>query len=248
METFTKCGLRWLLESAAGASSPSVLRHLGTVIHAAAVLAADGADDAEIAKRIDDIWHHLDFGSAWYSAKQREQAEQMVAPVPGLAPGQPARAGRAWSRRCGSRSAGWRSPAGWTGWSGTSDGRGVVVDLKTGTRASPPDGELDRNPQLGVYQLAVLLGAFEAARPDRAGRRRARPGRQGRPDAPRSGCSASARWATTPTRAGRQELVETVAAGHGGPGVHGATVNPGCRVCPVAACCPVHERGGQVTP
>ena len=39
--------------------------------------------------------------------------------VPGLAQGQPARAGRAWSRRCASRSAGWRSPAGWTGWNGT---------------------------------------------------------------------------------------------------------------------------------
>ena len=75
---FTKCGLRWLLESAAGVSSPSVLRHFGIVIHAAAALAADGADDADITKRIDEAWRHLDFGSAWYSAKQRDQAERMV--------------------------------------------------------------------------------------------------------------------------------------------------------------------------
>jgi len=39
-------------------------------------------------------------------------------------------------------------------------GRGVIVDLKTGSTA-PRDDELDRHPQLGVYQLAVLLGAFE---------------------------------------------------------------------------------------
>jgi hypothetical protein len=44
-----------------------------------------------------------------------------------------------------------------------------------------------------------------------------------------------------------QELVETVAAGMSGS-VFEAKVNSGCRVCPVAACCPVHERGGQVTP
>ena len=39
-------------------------------------------------------------------------------------------------------------------------GRAVIVDLKTGT-GKPADDELDRHPQLGVYQLAVLLGAFE---------------------------------------------------------------------------------------
>jgi RecB family exonuclease len=38
--------------------------------------------------------------------------------------------------------------------------RGVIVDLKTGGSA-PHDEDLDRHPQLGVYQLAVLLGAFE---------------------------------------------------------------------------------------
>jgi len=25
-------------------------------------------------------------------------------------------------------------------------------------------------------------------------------------------------------------------------------VNPGCRTCPVVACCPVHPEGEQVTP
>jgi hypothetical protein len=43
------------------------------------------------------------------------------------------------------------------------------------------------------------------------------------------------------------DLVETVATGMSGS-VFMAQANPGCRVCPVAACCPVHERGGQVAP
>src|SRR5579863_1267731 len=78
VESFTRCGLRWLLEAAVGAGRSDVLRHLGTVIHAAAVLAASGATEQQVAERIDEIWHHLDFGSAWYSAKQRSLAERMV--------------------------------------------------------------------------------------------------------------------------------------------------------------------------
>jgi len=78
VESCTRCGLRWLLEAAVGAGSTDVLRHLGTVIHAAAVLAADHGAERAIAGRIDEIWHHLDFGSAWYSAKQRALAERMV--------------------------------------------------------------------------------------------------------------------------------------------------------------------------
>ena len=34
-----------------------------------------------------------------------------------------------------------------------------MVDLKTGS-SKPNAADLDRNPQLGVYQLAVLLGGF----------------------------------------------------------------------------------------
>ena len=73
VDKFVTCGLRWLIESAVGASPPSVAGHLGTVIHAAAALVAEGADRADIAGRIDEIWHQLDFGSVWYNAKQRGQ-------------------------------------------------------------------------------------------------------------------------------------------------------------------------------
>src|SRR5207247_4862953 len=78
VESFPRCGLRRLLEAAVGAGRADALRHRGTVIHAAAVLAAEGATERAVADRIDEIWHHLDFGSAWYSAKQRALAERMV--------------------------------------------------------------------------------------------------------------------------------------------------------------------------
>src|SRR6202034_2112369 len=140
VETFTRCGLRWLLESAVGAGHPDVLRHLGTVIHAAAQLIAEGATEPEVATRIDDIWHHLDFGSVWHRANPRELlATEQALKV---------RVGRVEITGRVDRL--------------EKDGqdRGVIVDLKTGGSA-PHDEDLDRHPQLGVYQLAVLLGAFE---------------------------------------------------------------------------------------
>ena len=244
VESFTKCGLRWLIESAAGASSPSVLRHLGTVIHAAAVLAADGADDADIAKRIDEIWHHLDFGSAWYSSKQRAQAERMVRKFLGWHRANPRElvaVEQALQVRVGRVEITGRVDRLERG----DDGSAIVVDLKTGT-SRPPDGDLDRNPQLGVYQLAVLLGAFEALG-------LTEPGGAELVQVGKAGLTSQARvqrqrpLAQDPDPAWARELVETVAAGMSGS-VFEAKVNPGCRVCPVAACCPVHERGAQVTP
>ena len=46
VESFARCGLRWLLDSAVGAGKSDVLRRLGTVIHAAAVLISDGRPEA----------------------------------------------------------------------------------------------------------------------------------------------------------------------------------------------------------
>jgi superfamily I DNA/RNA helicase/RecB family exonuclease len=245
VESFTKCGLRWLLEAAVGAGRSDVLRHLGTVIHAAAVLAASGASERAVADRIDEIWHHLDFGSAWYSAKQRALAERMVRKF--LAwhaenPRELVAVEQSLKVRIG--------PVEITGrvdrLESDDQGRAVVVDLKTGGSA-PREDELDRHPQLGVYQLAVLLGAFERlglAEP--GGAELVQVGKASgvtmRAKVQRQGAlaeDAEPGWA--------KELVETVAAGMAGP-VFEAKVNPGCRTCPVASCCPVHPDGEQVTP
>ncbi len=244
VDTFTKCGLRWLLETAVGAGSPSVLRHFGTVIHAAAALAADGGDDDDVGKRIDELWQHLDFGSAWYSSKQREQAQRMVAKF------------LDWHRRNPRELVAvekqLRVSVGNVIITGQvdrlerdQDGSAIVVDLKTGS-SRPPDADLDRNPQLGVYQLAVLLGAFEQLG-------LAEPGGAELVQVGKAGLTAQVRVQrqrplSSDTEPGwAQELVETVAAGMSGPVFH-ATANPTCRVCPVAACCPVNERGAQVAP
>ena len=244
VESFTKCGLRWLLEAAAGAGTSDVLRHLGTVIHAAAVLAAEGAGEAGIEERIDDIWHHLDFGSAWYNDKQRELARRMVARFLAWHRGNP--------RQLVAVEQALRVRIGQVEITGRVDrlerdehGGGVIVDLKTGS-SRPPDGDLDRNPQLGVYQLALLLGAFEQFG-------LVEPGGAELVQVGKAGLKAEVKvqrqraLGEDPEPGWAARLVETVAAGMTGP-VFGATVNPGCRVCPVRTCCPVHPDGAQVTP
>jgi RecB family exonuclease len=244
VESFTRCGLRWLLEAAVGAGRTDVLRHLGTVIHAAAVLAASGAAERAVAERIDEIWHHLDFGSAWYSAKQRALAERMVRRFLDWHAENP--------RELIAVEQALKVRIGHVEITGRVDrleadeaGRAVVVDLKTGGSA-PREDELGRHPQLGVYQLAVLLGAFERfglAEP--GGAELVQVGKAAgvtlRAKVQRQGALAEddePGWA--------RDLVETVAAGMAGP-VFEARVNPGCRTCPVASCCPVNPEGEQVT-
>ena len=242
VESFARCGLRWLLESAVGAGKSDVFRHLGTVIHAAAVLISDGRPEAEVAARIDDIWHHLDFGSVWYGSRQRELAEQMVRKFLDWHAANP--------RELLAVEQSLRVRVGQVEITGRVDrleedgqGRGVIVDLKTGS-SSPRDDELDRHPQLGVYQLAVLLGAFE-----RLGV--TEPGGAELVQLGKAGFKATAKvqrqhaLPDDPDPAWAKDLVEAVATGMAGP-VFRARVNPGCRTCPVASCCPVHPDGGQV--
>ena len=219
VESFTRCGLRWLLEAAVGAGRTDVLRHLGTVIHAAAVLAAEGAAERAVADRIDDIWHHLDFGSAWYSAKQRALAERMVRRFLDWHAENP-RELVAWEQSLKVRVGQVEITGRVDRLESDDQGRAVVVDLKTGGTA-PREDELGRHPQLGVYQLAVLLGAFERfglAEP--GGAELVQVGKAAgvtlRAKVQRQGALAEddePGWA--------KDLVETVAAGHGRPGLRG---------------------------
>ena len=244
VESFTRCGLRWLLEAAVGAGRSDVLRHLGTVIHAAAVLAASGATEQAVADRIDEIWHHLDFGSAWYSAKQRALAERMVRRFLDWHAANP--------RELVAVEQAFKVRIGQVEITGKVDrlesdpeGRAVVVDLKTGGSA-PREDELARHPQLGVYQLAVLLGAFEQlglAEP--GGAELVQVGKAAGVTM-RAKVQRQEALADDADPAWAKDLVETVAAGMAGP-VFRARVNPGCRTCPVASCCPVHPDGEQVT-
>ena len=244
VDKYVTCGLRWMLESAVGASQPSVAGNLGTVIHAAAALVAEGAERADIAGRIDEIWHQLDFGSVWYSGKQRDNADQMVGKFLDWQ--------RKNSRELIAIERRLRVRVDNVVISGQVDrlerddeGAGVVVDLKTGS-SKPPAADLERNPQLGVYQLAVMLGAFiELGVTESGGAELVQVGK-----------AAGTRGATVQSQRALGDdpdpgwalaLVKEVATGMAGPEFT-ATANDGCRRCPAAPSCPVDERGGQVPP
>src|SRR5262249_6150579 len=151
VDKFVTCGLRWLIESAVGAGPPSVVGHLGTVIYAAAALVAEGADVVDIAGRIDEIWHQLDFGSVWYSSRQRENASQMgggFAEGPGPTP----RERTASEQNVRARTDAFRAEGRVAGGGRAAGGGAVVGALKPGS-SKPKTADLERNPQLGVYQL-----------------------------------------------------------------------------------------------
>jgi superfamily I DNA/RNA helicase/RecB family exonuclease len=243
VDKFVTCGLRWLIESAVGASPPSVAGNLGTVIHAAAALVAEGADQADVARRIDEIWHQLDFGSAWYSVRQRSTAGQMLARFLDWQR-QNDRDLIAVEQRLRVRIDDVVISGQVDRLERDAEGRAVVVDLKTGS-SRPSADELGRNPQLGVYQLAVLLGAFAqigAAEP--GGAELVQVGKAARPA--KASVQRQRALADDPDPAWAQTLVKEVAAAMAGPSFT-ATANDGCRRCPAATSCPVDERGDQVT-
>ncbi|MFC0866225.1 ATP-dependent helicase [Sphaerimonospora cavernae] len=246
VETFDTCGLRWLLERAVGAGGSAATQHLGSVIHALAVLATD--DGVDLHERLDGIWNQFDFGGVWFNHKQRKLAEQMidrfvrwhknntrelVETEQGFTVALPEREIQIKGRVDRVER--------------DSEGLPVIVDIKTGT-GKPKKAEIARHPQLGVYQLAALLGAFE-----RIGREKFEEGvggaslvhvgkAGGKTDAieqvqPALGGDPERNWA--------RDLVESVADGMRREHFI-AKRNDGCRTCAAKLVCPLDDKGGQV--
>ncbi|MFI0353601.1 ATP-dependent helicase [Actinomadura sp. 9N407] len=248
VEAFTTCGLRWLLASAVGAQEggPNEFSTMGKVIHAVAEMAGadDGVTEVDLARRLDDIWNDLEFRSSWYSEKQREQAAKMVDRFLGWHRDNP--------NEVVALEESFKVDLGRVVIKGRIDraerdehGRAVIIDIKTSTTAVPKD-DLGRHPQLGVYQYAVMLGAFE-----RHGL--IEPGGAKLIQVGKAAFTAKAREQEQPPPAEDadpewpKKLVEIVATGMAGD-VFQARANDKCRTCPVRSCCPVHDEGGQVGP
>ncbi|MEV0629859.1 ATP-dependent helicase [Nonomuraea wenchangensis] len=244
VESFTKCGLRWLLETAVGAAGTSTAQGLGNVIHALAVLAAtDLPSEDLLGERLDQVWHELDFGGAWYNRKQRQVAEQMIGKFLRWHKENPRELVALEESFTAVISEGVQIKGRVDRVERDSDNRAVIIDLKTGG-SKPKAGELDRHPQLGVYQLAALLGAFARhGMTEPGGAALVQLGKAGgKNDAleQRQGAladDANPGWAA--------DLVDTVATGMSGPFFQ-AKVNDGCRTCAARSSCPVNDNGGQV--
>ncbi|MDT0301499.1 ATP-dependent helicase [Streptomonospora wellingtoniae] len=243
VERFTTCQLRWLLENAAGASSMEVTSALGSIVHAVAVLVADGAAMEDVRRSMDDIWSELDFGGPWFAGKERERADEMVRKL------------IAWhesgERELVVTEEGFKVDIGGIEITGRVDrlekdaqGRAVVVDIKTGN-GRPKDAELARHPQLGVYQLAVLESAFAQFGLTAPGG--AELVQVGTKASFKHGARTQAQGplGEDPEPGWSAELVRGVAEGMSGARFQ-AVRNEFCDSCAVRSSCPAHDEGKRV--
>jgi ATP-dependent exoDNAse (exonuclease V) beta subunit len=244
VESFRTCQLRWLLESVGGTSGTSLRQSVGTLVHELAALTADPAFRSEQAllARLDERWAALDTGGGWFAHRQHEQARQMIRRFVGWLAERP-------DREVLGSEVEFSVDHGRAVLAGRVDrlerdeaGRGVVVDVKTGS-SKPKPTELPEHPQLGAYQLAVALGAFadaygvsEAGGASllQVGKAATKQPEQRQPplaDANDPG------WAS--------QLVAEAAEGMAGS-VFTARENHYCERCPVRTSCPLWDTGRQV--
>jgi superfamily I DNA/RNA helicase/RecB family exonuclease len=246
-----QCPARWFLErEAGGACETNQAQGFGSVVHELADrigrgdLPADAAVVDELMAEVDTVWGRIPFRTPWSAAREREEVRRAL--------------GRfiAWHNRPDGRTVlatehpfetEVELPGGQKvrlhGFADRleldSEGRVVVVDLKTGKY---PDSDVSRHPQLGLYQLAVDRGAVaDVAGPARSGgaelwqlRQDSRTGLKVQEQAPQTPDDTG----LTPVEA---QLVDAVAAirsetFEARPGTH-------CDRCDFAMLCPAQVSG-----
>jgi superfamily I DNA/RNA helicase/RecB family exonuclease len=241
-----RCPRAWFLDREAHASAAtSSSQGLGSVVHAIAEAVATGelpADLDVLERRLAEIWPSLPFDARWQADREWEEARRLL------------RRFVCWHEHderellgvevdftvAHSADVVLRGRA--DRLERDSDGRVVVVDLKTG-RTAPVDRDLPREPQLGVYQLAVRDGAF-------ADRYAGAPGGaelvQLRREV-RGAVKVQSQPAMTADDDWCADLVDTTAATIRAEQFD-ARPNDGCDRCPFRGSCPAHPSGGQVVP
>ncbi|MER6628371.1 UvrD-helicase domain-containing protein [Streptomyces sp. NPDC000987] len=175
------CALQWFLGREVKADAPATTSQgFGNVVHVLADEVASGhtpADLAVLMERLDSVWNALAFDAPWKSAQEKENAR--VALERFLKWHVMDRAGRTpvasehdfdVTLEAGEYEVRIRGQMDRVEADG--EGRAYVVDFKTGKQA-PTAREVERHPQLAVYQLAVREGAvddvFGGVRPEPGG-------------------------------------------------------------------------------
>ena len=184
VESLNKSPLDWFVQAAGGEAATDFARSLGTLVHAIAqdMPEASGSEYiAELVRR----WPSLGMKENWEGKLDYQRAESMVRKLAQyvLLMRSEGRSlvgveqdfsvvlpdvtveGTPDAPEGGTRSAVLRGQV--DRLEIDADGRLVIVDLKTGKR-QPGKTELERHPQLGAYQAAVVSGAFVDAVPELA--------------------------------------------------------------------------------
>ncbi len=142
---------------------------LGSVIHALAQHAlTDGLDPAQVSDALSSVWDAIGFDAAWLSVSERVEAENALVRLSNWSAANESRSvvGVEVEFRVATEVDGARVVlTGAVDRLERDDAGGLrIVDFKTG-RHAPTQAEVAALDQLGVYQLAVTLGAFEDLAP-----------------------------------------------------------------------------------
>ncbi|MFC5146265.1 ATP-dependent helicase [Streptomyces aureoversilis] len=174
------CSLQWYLGREVKADAPATAAQgFGNVVHVLADEVASGRTPADLAvlmERLDSVWDALAFDAPWKSAQEKENARAALERF--LRWHVMERGGRAPVATEHAFDVTLKADDYLVRIRGSMDrveaddhGRAYVVDFKTG-KGTVSAKEVERHPQLAVYQLAVEHGAvdevFDGARP-RAG-------------------------------------------------------------------------------
>ncbi|MEU5521839.1 ATP-dependent DNA helicase [Streptomyces sp. NPDC047860] len=175
------CALQWFLGREVKADAPATAAQgFGNVVHVLADEVASGhtpADLAVLMERLDSVWNALAFDAPWKSAQEKENARVALERflkwhVMDRTGRTPVASEHDFDVTLGAGDYEVRIRGQMDRVEADGEGRAYVVDFKTGKQA-PSAKEVERHPQLAVYQLAVREGAvdgvFDGVRPGPGG-------------------------------------------------------------------------------
>ncbi|MGV9787670.1 ATP-dependent helicase [Streptomyces sp. NPDC003435] len=175
------CALQWFLGREVKADAPATAAQgFGNVVHVLADEVASGRTPADLdvlMERLDSVWNALAFDAPWKSVQEKETARAALERflnwhVLDRASRTSIASERDFNVTLEAGEYQVRIKGQMDRVETDGDGRAYVVDFKTGKNA-PTAAEVDRHPQLAVYQLAVAEGAvddaFDGARPEPGG-------------------------------------------------------------------------------
>ncbi len=241
VESASRCALRWSLESSGGQPASALHQNVGVLIHK---IASDfpNAGLSVLVEELDRSWPQLALPSGWPQKRQYQMARHMLENL------------EKYYHLADER--GMTDVFVETGFSleleGAkltgiadrvelmADGSARITDLKTG-KTMPTTAEAKVNPQLGIYQLAVLAGEFESVNSSSgaslvylASANKSVATRDQEPIA-----DLEDNWAREIVR----DTVHTMRSN-----VFTAHINSLCPTCPVRRSCPLTQEGQQVVP
>ncbi|MFE1260973.1 ATP-dependent helicase [Streptomyces albogriseolus] len=175
------CALQWFLGREVKADAPATAAQgFGNVVHVLADEVASGHTPADLdvlMERLDSVWNALAFDAPWKSAQEKENARVALERflkwhVMDRAGRTPVASEHDFDVTLESGDYQVRIRGQMDRVEADGEGRAYVVDFKTGKQA-PSSKEVERHPQLAVYQLAVREGAvdgvFDGVRPEPGG-------------------------------------------------------------------------------